>query len=398
MNDLTVIPDDIAAAVRGAAHAVPASAHELTEVRQRYRRRRSRRIAATAGLATVAVGLAVAALPMIARDVGPGGSGMVDATTTVAARPNRAPAQRLLVTGGAEVPVGGELPFGIVTGPGILEVLPDNSLMRHPVPDGIDVAFDTFAVPDGRLVLLGVHDTKPGVPRRDGTFAAGATRPLVVLRNDGTIESTRDVRRPGEDVRLVGATITTAYLERPSGLVAFDLATGAERPVVPAYRPIPTTIEAGTYRRLDVVDNALGVFDRSPSAKTCDLAVFDLGTGTRVASSRLTFPPGCASNQFRLSPDGRSAALIYGKLLNQGRDGEEQWLSVVDVATGAVRQDQLLYRESPKMIGKPWSPKAATGLAWTDSATLRVATANLPATDRKYTVDELLKVETVHIG
>jgi hypothetical protein len=144
------------------------------------------------------------------------------------------------------------------------------------------------------------------------------------------------------------------------------------------------------------------VFMGNHAGRSFTLTVLDSRTGGRVADYTFDSLGSIPIGPIRLSPDGRYAAFFHAHGYKTEGGGGERYLAVVDVQTGAVRHDQLL---APNLIGySPEDPTRALipagkyGLAWIDQSTLRVAVAEVPAADRMYTVEELLKVQTVKLG
>ena len=366
MNDVAV-PETLADAVRRVAAAVPASAADLGGLRQRYRRRRRRRVAATAGLAAVVVGAAATTVPLLAR----GGTGSRPNEPVASSpgappvtEPAPAPVQRLMLA-----------PFSFQQPPPpdhtVGEVLPDGSVVFRPVSE-VDHPSRVVPLPDGRLVLLGPVDLTPGVIEQpDGPMNPAVGFMLVVQGNDGRIELSRDVRVIGEDVPLLGATDTEAYLLRPAGVVAHDYATGHERLILPA-SALPVDRAAG--RGVDVTASRIAF-----GTATCRVQIFDLATAQPIAT--LAPPPGCTTpGEVRLSPGGSLVAVNYsiGSPHNYPEPIQTR-LAVIDVATGATKLDTLLFEGAWQMaVGEGYTmfgtrPNYLQGMAWWTVDSLRLA-------------------------
>jgi hypothetical protein len=140
----------------------------------------------------------------------------------------------LIVTKPREHPADAELdiPF--------FEVLSDGRVadVRWNLPDHTAVS-QLRAMSDGSVLVHGTRDLQPGRARSDGPYVEGVAFPLLRIAADGTIESEKDTRVPGEYVTLIGAEANDAILFRytparsgpvsPRRIVARDLTTGAER-------------------------------------------------------------------------------------------------------------------------------------------------------------------------
>jgi hypothetical protein len=175
----------------------------------------------------------------------------------------------------------------------------------------------------------------------------------------GAVVSSRDVRIRGEHVALLGVTGTVAYLARAAGVVAHDLPTGAERLVA----PLTVDFSHGDQAASTAVLLAQG-----------ELIVVDLAAGRETGRFAL---PG-RRGTVRLSPDGRSVAVV-------SLHGTDETVEIRDVATGQVAITRQLRRDIRMFDSR------ATGLAWTDAATVRVAWPELPRdADRIYPFAEVL--------
>jgi hypothetical protein len=375
------VPIEIAEAVRRAAAAVPGHGGDLGTVRRRGLARVRRRRAATAGVAAVVVG--AGAVPLShATGTGPARLDTLPVPPAASPQVARQPVQRLLLSGhGLTVKQEGRPTVGIVDVPGIVEVRPDGGTTQHPA-SAVDGIYGVVARLDGSLVILGHVDHMPGVQRQDGPWIPGVTFDLVVLDRAGTVRLRRDVRIMGQHVYLAGATADTAYLVRPGGIVAHDLAIGAERPVLPGRSAPLADVAAG---RAVLVDPDTG----------CTARMYDLATGAEL--SRFT-PPAIsrckAPQQLRLSPDGRLVAMTY---MTMDGDSFTQRAVVVDVATGRVRGEHVIEdirKGNLRVVGG-----TPSGIAWSDSHTLRIAAAVLPPdASRIYRIEELLTVQTLRVG
>lgn len=357
---MSVVPDEIVETVRRAATAANAHGGDLGSVRRRAVRQRRRRQVAAATCAAALVTTGAAALPTALDRTPP------EPATAVLAPP----AQRLLFRpGGLTLERENGTAVGLLNEGRLAEVRPDGSLARHIIP-GVDDWLHAVGLPDGRLVVLGFTDLTPEAPRSNPDAAGeGRAIELEVLAANGTIELSRDVGVKGEITRLVGADETTAYLLRPRGLVAHDLPTGTERPVLPlsAFRSMGP--------RVDVVDGVVAVADG------CEVRVFAPPASQPRIQAVLPCPHAA---EVRLSPDGLLAAVAY-------HDGDALRLAVVDTHTGATVTTETLYAGTTGF-------KDIYDIAWADDRSVRVAWAALPPdANRRYRIDEVLRTRTVTV-
>lgn len=353
------LTSEVQAAVRAAAAAVGGYTGELDAVYRRARRRRRRQAAATFGgvavlLAAVGVGVGVQRDPVVpAPHVQPAVTS-APATPRVSAEPGP-PAQRLLL-GGA---MGKYRLNGVTTelggGKWLGELRPDGSVVRHRMKEN-DNWDDVVALPDGRMVALGTRDTSPDVPRTDGPNVAGVEFNLVVVGADGKVQLRRDIRRRGESVKMVTATGRTAYLWRPGGLVSHDLATGAERLLVPRGKLGVADVFDPTIASADLVGDRLVVAKTPPR---CDISAVDPRTDTVVPLPAFATVDCKWVLTVRLSPDGGTVAATYQNQENAYR------IALIRATDGTVLAD----REAA-----PADTKDTTmmlGIAWQDDRTLR---------------------------
>jgi hypothetical protein len=375
----TEIPDALADAVRRAAAAMPATVADLGRLRRRYQRQRKRRVATASGLAAVCVGVAGAGMPLLL--AGPGDrTGSVSSASSAPPVATR-PAQRLLLWSPGYVATDDDgNRTGFMPGAGILEMLPDGRAQYHDV-SGVDGHNAAVALPDGRIVLTGFVDLRPGAVRPDGPWVEGIEFRIVVLRADGSIESSRVIGADRDIIVLVGATGREAYLLRSGGLSAHDLATGTERLLLEAAR-IPRDPSGGLFgwKGIDIAGDRLAV-----ALDPCVVEVVDIAAGAPVAHLVPSTVDCTILGDVYLSPDGSHIAVLYGIVSEDDRRPAEKRLAILEVATGAVRVDR-------PMIGSP------VGLAWSDGRTVRVAELVVPEHfDRLYRTEELTTVEVVTV-
>jgi hypothetical protein len=386
------VPDELVEVVRSAAAAVPAHTGHLDEVFLRQGVRRRRHAVAVVGLAVAVVGLAVAVVPDLVAGGGRPTAAQVASTQSTTVPSQVAPAQRLLLSaaGWTAKPDNGP-EVGVVGGAGVTEVSADGSAVNHPVSD-MDGWYQAVGLPDGRLVILGYKDLAPGAVRADGPDVADLSIRLQVLRPDGSVQSVREVRIPGERVSLVAATERTAYLLRPLGLVSHDLATGAEKVVLdPA--AVGVDLSQMDASQMDLAAGRFAVL-LTDQPRGCSLRLMDLAGARRHNDVSLAALGCVAAGRVRLSPDGRLAAVSYTRVQDGQVNHTESRVAILDTATGAVRADRLLRSSSPGAAGVVQQGNDGVyGMAWSTLINLQVATADLPQdAARVYQMAEILRV------
>ena len=371
------MPSDLDLELRRVAHALVADApaplpFPRLAVRPHARRVLGWRVPAAALAATAAlVVAALAGMSMSDRSadtstvaVGPRPSNDVAPNDLGQGSPTPAP-QRLLVRGGREVAVDGSTRTVPLDLPGV-------------------VAREIEPTTDGRLVVLGSRDLAPGVARTDGPNVDALANPLIVVRPDGSVAVDRDVRVPGETVALLAVTGDEAILRRsgtnsigltagPARVVAHDLPTGRERQLFVA----PNGVWGG-----DAVGATLALLTAGPNSPNgnyaergpCAVEILSIATG-RVVQGPL---PDCSFVQdIRIGPDERRAAVVYG----MKEAVPSLRLAIVDLEARRVVSDQLLgysVTGCPPGACEAGAPlRDYLGMAWMDSATLRLALTDL---------------------
>jgi hypothetical protein len=382
-----MMTDDIADTIRRAAGAVPASRSDLAAVLRRHRAHRRRR-AALATVAAVVVVTAVTGATVALHQQRAGGPGQVPATvqqTQPTTQPTTQAAtrqeQRLPLDAGWAL--GADKDGGKVTVPDVralLELRAGERIVTTAAPAGIiDDVRSWIPLQDGRSVVLGGKDLKPGVQRQDGPNVTDFAIRLLVLTPDGQVKQQRDVRVQGQDVELIGADATTAYLYRtPGRIVAHDIASGAEHRLT-TLDPVPAW-EANT---LAVQGNLL----LTAAQESCGLTATALDTGRKVFTAR--FPDrqawSCPTTRTaRLSPDGRTLAVA----VSDGDDATTVSLLKIDVATGNVSS----FPVSGGAVAHNLRP-GALGVGWVGT-TVRVAWVRMPAPG-VHTLSESIQVTDV---
>ncbi|MBL7259868.1 hypothetical protein [Paractinoplanes lichenicola] len=327
------IPSDVEVAVRAAGENSRPYAGELPAVYRRARRRRAKRRAAAAFSAVAVVaglvggGLAVRQHSQVTPALQPAHRPPVEPTPS-------GPAQRLVLSGAAGQYVTAQQSDPIELGGGLVvgELTPDGRIVPHQV-SGVDDYDKAIVLPDGRMVALGEN------------AAQGQTLLEVELPGGDGVQ--RDIRRAGEEVSLVAATGTTAYLWRPQGLVAFDLTSGLERLVI---HSLSESIAAS-----DVVGDKLVAAE---SAGPCRPMTFDL---VSLSAQRvLPLPRGCRSlDALRLSPSTGRVAVTY------------RTSNAVRVAVLSTEDGKILADRAAATIGGKAKP-VTVDAAWLDERNLSV--------------------------
>lgn len=354
------IPYEVDAAVRALSRTAGAYPGELEGVYRRARQRRTRRLAATvtfAGVAATAVTAGVVLPPSPSPSPAP--PPVAAAATSAAAAE---PAQRLLLRGAsgsyrsasaAVLRLGGAANVG--------EIRADGRLLRHAVV-GADGWDRSVGLADGRIVALGPRDTMPGVERPDGVDVTGLKINLVVTGPGGAIRTERDVRRTGEPVALLTADTTTAYLWRPTGLVAHDLATGAERLLVSRKALGVPGILDGSIEAADLVGGRLVT---SRTSTPCEVSVLDTGPDTIVAGLQLPGSNCRAVTGLQLSPAATTVAITY-----QVPDFTAGYrIALVRIRDGATLVDRAITGTARAASAK--HEQVLVDVAWQDDRTLR---------------------------
>ncbi|GAA2389193.1 hypothetical protein [Dactylosporangium salmoneum] len=356
-------PDDLVRTLHRAADTVPPSAPDLQAVLRRHHRRRLRSVAtaATVAVAVTASGMVLAERALSSHPAPPATPPATTAAppTPAATETAAASGQRLpLEPGWAMLDAGSnQNPLGYQPPRGLLEFSPDRKIVAVALPDLIDGPRQRVALDDGRTVLLGSKDLQPGVQRQDGVNVTGLAIRLVVLAPGGAVALTREVRVQGQDVELVGATATAAYLYRtPGQIVRHDLASGKEERLT-ALDPLP----GWDVNNLSIQSGLL----LTTSQTACDLRISSADTGKPIRTvhfdvSQWRCP---TADRVRVSADGRLLAIaLRGTAANPVNA-----FDVVNVATG-VTTHRLLSSTSRSGI---------VGMAWRGTV-LRVAWVNLP--------------------
>ncbi|GAA2491492.1 hypothetical protein [Winogradskya humida] len=314
------IPNDMTALVRDVAHAAPGYAGSLDEVYRRYRRRRRSRAAVGGVLALLliaGVGLTI--------DHRPQRTSRQPATQTqTETKPTAKRAQGILVHGDPRLKGGVK-----ITG-----------TFWDAWPDRVVTSFDIHGVTwDGAVALPGGRVV--AVERGAG----GHTWSLVEVDRSGTTLLRRELpASKGEPMSLLTADESTAYVWQERSLVAHDLATGTERPV----------LEIGTapIQAVDYADGRLAVAGLSAD---CQL---NFGRGKPIEALVAAMPPElkCGSvTDLRLSPDGKAIAVAYRRM-----DRDEQRVALLNLPAAQVLADQKVTATSADQVR----------LAWQDNRTL----------------------------
>ncbi|MCY1139224.1 hypothetical protein OWR29_14590 [Actinoplanes sp. Pm04-4] len=316
------IPRDIELAVRAAAEDSKGYAGELPGVYRRARRRARRRVTAVASAFVVLAGLV--------------GGGLVVRQRQAAYEPAvapPAPAQRLILSGVAgeyEAPQNLPTPVRLGGNLQIGEVSADDHLITHSVVGG--GSYDrSIGLPDGRLVSLG--------PRSGGAM-------LLTVQSLGGETQQRDIRQMAEPVALAAADAATAYLWRPHGLYAHDLAGGLERLVISsAMLDVSEADPGAALDAADVVGDRLIIAGKSRSCRPLLLGIDPPGGVRFLPLTSL----GCSRvTDLRLSPSTNRLAVTYTKAAGGVR------VAVLSTEDGAILADREVATASTCQVRIAW--------------------------------------------
>jgi len=347
---MTTVDDRVAAAVLGAAATVPAVVADISRVRDRARRYHRRRRTGVVALVLVLAALAATVLALPRRG-----------------EPVAGPvwAQRLLLWSDRSTISSDGSGVGVVTMPGVNEVRPDRSVVRHTAPyDGLVSLLAAAVTPDGRLVVLAMPPAELGGP-------PPAVR-LLVYGPDGALTGSRPVRMPvplSRDVPLA-ASDTNAYVGYGAEVVAIDLATGALRPT-----PVPLDPQAPNRT---VLSAAGGRLAHTVPGDPCLVRVRDERSEALLVEVRLGLAGCTAAGPIRLSPDGTRLAATASA-------GDRSRVELYELAGGQLVGSTL---EVPA--------HSVFGLAWTSAGEVVAAVCALPAgATRIYAAEEVLRLPRI---
>lgn len=417
------IPPELEDALRRTAIDMPGAPPELTEIRRRHRRRQLR---ASAG-ALVAVAVLVAAsivAPRLLAGSTPPVESAAPADPTPAASPEPPvpgpPAQRLIVASDSMIIIpadAGDPPdvpdparpnygypagsIGIVSS-GVLEVTPTGDLapieLAPPGPGEVGIGF--LALPDGRVASLS-FDSLSDVPRRDGPCITAGAIHLQIYEADGTISVSPNIRVPCESVRLVGASADEVFLIRTPH-------EPDNQTPIPGRRLVAYRLSDYTERTVANLDSIGDVFDasigsgafvaRPAGSVDCRVRVIDLATGSvRDVDLAAAIPDCLAVDSARVAPNGARLAVSY-TMSSRLEQPYEVGFAVVDIAGPSLRLRETVHTVPPGSPMGPFPGAPATGIAWTDDATVRVAWARYPDDlDRVIALEEILDVQTYNV-
>jgi hypothetical protein len=243
------------------------------------------------------------------------------------------------------------------------ELLPDGGLITHRI---LGWPFSDFEeIPGGGFV----------------TLSAGASRTgneLIVTDAAGNVLTRRDVGRPNENVLLISATATTAYLWRWRDVVAHDLATGEERSVI-SMRALGLNFGASA-DSADVAGDRVAV---TRGTDPCGIGVFDDPSGREYTKVRVDDGDCERITTFRLSPDSRLLAVVYRSRSTVAG------IAVIRIADGAIlarRSGAVAEPSRSASAPRPGLDNPVVALAWRDDRTLRgVSYLNAGADDYELT-------------
>jgi hypothetical protein len=262
---------------------------------------------------------------------------------------------------------------GVVSRRGAVELLPDGTVKRWPLPD-LDVKYQVVGLPGDRLAVLDFAATS-----RDASTARNST--IRVISGTGAVESVLPVGTT--PAWLVAVSTDTAYLWRPEGIVAYTLATGAHRVLVPA-ASLGVKPFSGPAAHADLLGQTLAI--TMVVQGTCRLRTIDLRDG-RATDHPLTQQACDGTGRVRISPNGRLAAVIYQPTTGATR------VAAIDLGTGQIRADAPI--QPPGGAGERASP---AGEAWQDDTRLRIAVVvPAPRTGGPHYVEDLVRQQIVDV-
>jgi hypothetical protein len=364
--DDVVVPDDLVAALRRAADAVPAADLHPSGPKVRHASRRRHRVTAAAALTSAAVLVAAVLVGQAAR--------------RPASPPDVAVADQPTTTGGAAALDGGELLPGphepVLLPQANAELLPDGTTRELPRARSEDAPRGSAVrLPDGRLVTLASRDPLPGARQEDGSTVEGLAFVLAVFDADGNLLGERDIRRAGEQVAIAGVLDDQVVLVRSAG------DAGGSAPGVRVSTIDPDSFEeerVADLDRLPGVAAAAGgrlVLVDGP-APECHITVVDLETGE---PGQVIMLPCIGLTTVSISPDGSLAAVVVERragitasaavsrkdILDQAvvfvslDDGEVVGSWRFDISQGCT---MVAGRDCPS----PHNPVEYRGLGWVD--------------------------------
>ncbi|GIJ46788.1 hypothetical protein Val02_36740 [Virgisporangium aliadipatigenens] len=328
--------NDIDAAVRDIAAALPPPGLSLDRVRARARARRRRSVAGRIAALLAALGAAAVTFPQMVPILN------ADPTPTPSAA---APHGRRIDLYAAAVPADptpgqSPQPAGRTA---LAQLQSDGSVRWATLPFALGDTEEYVYLPDGRYAIL--DDT-----------AGGAA--LVVVGADGR----EQLRRPltGADPILLAASTGHAILRDDSGVRLHDLATGAEKVIRTAENgdlPLPTF---GTAE-----GNRLAVISVEEKQYSCLVGIRDTVSGDRTGT--VSAGARCGIVRPLLSPDGTKLA-VRGTFLGDA-DRPEHRIRVVEVATGRILRDEVVPEPARARPGQV----AYRGFGWWDEHRLTYA-------------------------
>ncbi|HKD97216.1 MAG TPA: hypothetical protein VKB69_06375, partial [Micromonosporaceae bacterium] len=377
---------------------------------------------AVAGTAVLAAVATAAGTAVLADTGGSGAPVTPHATRTATATPTRSATPE---TTAPKLPAGVEVPTSELTGApaqrlnlwqpdsgwgrpspaygvtGVVapaEVSPAGTISHPPIngvnPDNID---ETVDLPGGLLAAY-VHQLvgqpPPGTP--DGPTNPYVVGKVLIVNPDGSVVTSAVIPTLGQEVSMVGASTTVAYLLRPGGIFSHDLASGTEHLIVSA-RAMGLVPDSVIY--VDIGGGRLAAAD-AKLAGHCLVRIFDVTSGTAMATISLD-PLGCdrvdgsdgsTVGHPRLSPDGRRVAVEYG---TKDGSGVVSHLAVFDADDGTLIADRrlgvLVQRDA--FFAQVW------GIAWYDPTTVMIAWTALPAEPtRDYGLADVLEVLALKVS
>ncbi|XVV16837.1 hypothetical protein ACQP2X_21395 [Actinoplanes sp. CA-131856] len=349
------IPRDVAVAVRQAAETTVGYPGALGDVYRRAagRRRRQRYVGAVAGFVTV---LMVVGAGFALRTRERASLPVVEPSPVPSLAHDR-PQRLLLHHAAGSYSGGGQAAVTIDRRERVGELLGDGRLQTYAVT-GTEGWNDFTVLDDGRVVALGPRDLPPGVEITDGPAPNGVAIDLLVVGTDGKVELSRNVRQKNRLVTLAAATDTTAYLWRPDGYYAHDLATGRE------------SLLLRISQQLIALDSIPAAVAYDVTSNICHPQVRQVTSDGSIRESRPVNLPECQLVfSLRLNRDGDRLAVGY-----RGQDGLR--VALLDPEAGRVLIDRRVAAAPGDGQG------SAIELAWQDDHSVRGAVLTHSGTQR----------------
>ena len=221
----------------------------------------------------------------------------------------------------------------------------------------------------------------------------GVTPRLIVMDGSGRVVVDRDIPLRGRDYSgphlLAGSHTTAIYLvlhERTT-VIAFDLATGAERDLWKA----PAI--GSPMVRADATAKQVAVWAADPGnnwdpGNNCSVDVLDAITGEVVQQVRPAIADcapvderdGAFNLHYKLAPDG---VLLAGLVTHATSDRMIQRVVIFDIASGTIRKEVEVASWPIHRLAAPTDPPLVAGIHWIDPTSLAYVRGAKPLAGRE---------------